>query len=135
MNDEDKPTVEERKLLNEVDSSSDFTLEGYIEGYKQIRLLGNALLKVYSKIESQLDDIIICWAEKLSGTHNLRTLSSRINYFQKYYPLLSKMYFIDKIKVLMEYSLLKENNTLFCARSVLDNMFFISDGTVSTDFL
>lgn len=106
-----KPTHTEKELLNEVDSLAADALEQYVESWQYVRILGNVLLKVVARIESGCDELIISWNEKIKHPYTLSSDSSQI--IQKYKPLLSKMYFINKVNALADYKLLKKGKGLY----------------------
>ena len=107
---DDKVTEEEKKIFKEVDSLSSMVLEDYIEGWGQVRHLGNVLLKTVSKIENELDETIIAWNEKIKHPYSLTT---RLELLSKYTSLLSKMYFLGKIDALKEYGLINKKDSFY----------------------
>jgi hypothetical protein len=86
------------KLFGEVDLMSDYILEQYSPDLKNIRKLGDLTLKVLSRIEELLDQIIIMWIEERGEKVSF---ADRLKYLMKYNPLLSRMFVSEKTKALL----------------------------------
>lgn len=106
----DVPSKEEKLLIKTVKHEANYLLEDYIKGWRYVRILGEVLLKTVSKIESELDESIMLWNEKVGQTY---PFGKRLEYLLKYQPLLSKMYFIHKVEALVYYGLLSKKKGLY----------------------
>jgi hypothetical protein len=104
-----KSKINDETLFNEVNDSANYILEQYSGEYRHVRRIGDVVLKVYSKVEEEMDETIIDWSENL---HGRISFSERLKILIKYSPLLSNMYFLGKINTLLSHKLINRGDKL-----------------------